>query len=118
MKPAEVSGTGTKSPPLSGISSLVLTLAVTVFVLVGPMYSNGAGILTVMGYIPPALFIPIAVAGLGLLKLRTVKIVAAFLILAFAIIGGFSVGLFYLPVAFLMFLAAFKRSPVPEDPPP
>ena len=64
-----------------------------------------------------ALFLPIAVAGLGLLQRRAVKIVAAFLMLAFALIGGFSVGLFYLPVAFLMLFAAFRRSPLPEDPP-
>ena len=98
--------------------SLVLTLAITVFVLFGPMYSSGGGVLQVMGYMPPSLFIPIAVAGLGLFHLRAVKIVAAILMLAFAFIGGFSVGLFYFPVVVLMFVAAFRSSPEPEDPPP
>ena len=98
--------------------SLVLTLAVTVFVLFAPMYSSGAGILQTMGYVPPALFVPIAVAGLGLFPLRALEIVAAVLMLAFAIVGGFSVGLMYVPVVVLMFFAAFRHSPLPKDPPP
>jgi hypothetical protein len=98
--------------------SLVLTLIITLFVLFGPMYSSGDGVLQVMGYMPPSLFIPIAVAGLGLFHLRAVKVAAAILMLAFAIIGGFSVGLFYFPVVGLMFVAAFRRSPVPKDVPP
>jgi len=117
VKPEVVSGTGVKSSLLSFIS-LILTLAITLFVLFGPLYSNGAGVLRVMGYMPPSLLIPIAVAGLGLFHFRAVKIVAAVLMLAFAIIGGFSVGLLYFPVVVLMSFAAFRRSPPPEDPPP
>jgi hypothetical protein len=98
--------------------SLVLTLAVTVFVLFGPMYSSGAGVLQVMGYMPPGLLIPITVAGLGLFRLRALKITAAVFMLAFAIVAGFSVGLLYLPVAAVMIFAAFRRSPLPKDPPP
>jgi hypothetical protein len=99
--------------------SLILTFTITLFVLFGPMYSSsGAGILQTMGYVPPALFVPIAVAGLGLFQLRALKITAAVLMLAFAMVGGFSVGLFYVPVVVLMFFAAFRRSAAPEDPPP
>jgi len=98
--------------------SLFLTFTITLFVLFGHMYSSGAGILQTMGYVPPALFVPIAVAGLGLFQLSALKITAAVLMLAFAIVGGFSVGLFYVPVVVLMFFAAFRRSPAPEDPPP
>jgi hypothetical protein len=71
-----------------------------------------------MGYVPPALFALIAVAGLRLFQLRALKITAAFLMVAFAIVGGFSVGLFYFPVVVLMFFAAFRPSPVSKDPPP
>jgi hypothetical protein len=34
------------------------------------------------------------------------------------LVAGFSVGVFYFPVAVLMLFAAFRRSPLPEDPPP
>jgi hypothetical protein len=34
--------------------SLFLTFTITLFVLFGPMYSSGAGILQTMGYVPPA----------------------------------------------------------------
>jgi hypothetical protein len=98
--------------------SLILTFIITLFVLFGPMYSSGAGVLQTMGYVPLALFSPIASAGLGLFPIRALKIIAAVLMLAFAVVGGFSEGLFYFPVAVLMFFAAFRRSPLPKDAPP
>jgi hypothetical protein len=98
--------------------SLILTFIIALFVLFGPMYSSGAGVLQVMGYMPPTLLIPIFIAGLGLFQLRALKITAAVLMLAFAIVGGFSVGLLYVPVVVLMFFAAVRRSPLPKDPPP
>ncbi len=103
---------------LMSLLSLILTFTVTLFVLFGPIYSSGAGVLQVMGYMPPGLLIPIAVAGVGLFHLRALKIIAAILMMFFAIIAGFSVGLLYFPVVVLMFIAAFRRSPAPEDAPP
>jgi len=69
--------------------SLFLTFTITLFLIFGPIYSSGAGILQAMGHVPPALFVPIAVAGLGLFQLSALKITAAVLMLAFAIVGGF-----------------------------
>ena len=59
--------------------SLILTFIITLFVLFGPMYSSGAGVLQTMGYVTLALFSPIAIAGLGLFPIRALKIIAAVL---------------------------------------
>src|SRR5450755_3964634 len=97
---------------LTGVS-FGLALAAAIFLLVWPIYSgfNGnrpshATLLQVNG---PYALIPVmfpVLATLIALLLRKVRIVATILISGFALIGGFTIGLFYLPAAILMLLAS------------
>jgi hypothetical protein len=94
------------------IVSLILTVAITLFVLFGP----GMSILISHG-IPATLFIPIVIVALRMVAPRSLKFIAAVLMLLWVFVASFSVGLFYVPVVVLMFIAA-RRSPPPQDPSP
>ena len=95
--------------------SLGLALAAAIFLLVWPAYSgfNGsrptrATLLEVNGQyaLIPVMF-PVLTALIALLlRKQWVRIVATILLSGFALIGGFTIGLFYLPAAILMLLAA------------
>ena len=71
--------------------------------LILPVYSTGRTLLRVNG---PRVFgilaIPIVIA-LGALVFSRLKIPAAIAMLVFVLIGGFSIGLFYLPAAIVLF---------------
>jgi hypothetical protein len=56
------------------------------------------------------LAMPVIIAGVPvLLRLRTVRIVSAVLLTGWVVIGAASVGLFFLPSAMTMILAAFQK---------
>jgi hypothetical protein len=95
--------------------SLGLAAAAAVFLLVWPVYSGFDGrrtthatLLQVNGAwaIIPVMF-PVVVAFLPVLfRKQAVRIIAAFVMLGFTIISGFSIGLFYGPAGIMMMLAA------------
>ena len=105
---------------LTGVS-FALTLSAAIFLLVWPVYSGFNGsrpthstLLQVNG---PYILIPVMFPSLTaliafLLREQWARIVAAILIGGFAVIGGFTIGLFYLPAAILMLLA----SCIPDSP--
>jgi len=97
------------------VASLGLALAAGIFLLVWPVYSGFDGVnatratlLQVNG--PWALlpvFFPVFVALLPVVfKRQFVRIIAAVVLVAFSFIAGFSIGLFYIPAAVVMVLAA------------
>jgi hypothetical protein len=82
--------------------SLLVTVVVSILLLIAPLYSNGETLPEVNG--PRAfgvLAIPIVIA-VGPMVFRWLKIPAAIAMLVFALLAGFSIGLFYLPVAALL----------------
>lgn len=88
--------------------SFGLALAAAVFLLMWPVYSNGATLLQVNGSwaVVPVIF-PVVVALLpGIFRKQAVRIVAAIVMGAFALVAGMSIGLFYVPAAIVMLLAA------------
>lgn len=90
-----------KLPHGRGISLLV-TVVVSILLLIAPLYSSGKTLVEVNG--PRAfgvLAIPVVIA-LGPMAFRWLKIPAAIAMLAFALVAGFSIGLFYLPIAALL----------------
>jgi hypothetical protein len=95
--------------------SFGLAIAAVVFLLVWPVYSGfnnaqptRATLLQVNGpHILIPVMLPVFVTGIPLLfRKQSVRITAAILMVGFAIISGFSIGLFYLPAAAVMVLAA------------
>jgi hypothetical protein len=95
-------------------ASFALAISAAIFLLVSPIYSgfNGsrpthATLLQVNG--PYALIpvtFPVLMALVALLiGKQWVRIVATILISGFVVIGGFTIGMFYLPAAILMLLA-------------
>lgn len=79
--------------------SFSLAMVAALFFLIFPAYSSGATLLQVNG--PDALvplLLPVIVALVALLiPKRVMRIVAAVLLAGFALIAGFSIGLFYIP---------------------
>jgi hypothetical protein len=100
--------------------SLGLALGAAVYLLVWPVYSGFEGnrptratLLEINGQwaIIPVMF-PVLVALMPLLfRKQVVRIIATVLMGAFSIIGGMSIGLFYVPAAFLMLLATCVGPP-------
>jgi hypothetical protein len=100
-----------------GAASLVLAIGAAIFVLVWPMYASfgmdgsvtrRATLLEVNGSwaVVPVLF-PVALASMSLLfRRQAARVVAAVLMGAFALLGGMTIGFFYLPAAIAMVLAA------------
>jgi hypothetical protein len=75
---------------------------VSILLLIAPLYSDGKTLAQVNG--PRAfgvLAIPVVIA-VGPMAFRWLKIPAAIAMLVFALLAGFSIGLFYLPVAALL----------------
>jgi hypothetical protein len=97
------------------VASFGLASAAATFLLVWPVYSgfNGrdtthATLLQVNGSwaILPVLF-PVFVSSLPLVfRKQALRITAGVVMLAFSFISGFSIGLFYVPAAIAMLLAA------------
>jgi hypothetical protein len=97
--------------------SLGLAITAAVFVLVWPIYAafgpdgsivKRATLLEVdrAGAIIPVLF-PVGIALIAVFfRGRAVRVIAAVLMTAFSFLGGMSIGLYYLPAAILMILAA------------
>ena len=95
--------------------SFLLAMAAAVFLLVWPVYSGfgsegvtHATLVQVNGeWAIIAVMFPVLVAFVPVLvPKQVVRIIAAFVMGGFALISGFSIGLFYLPAAVLMVLAA------------
>lgn len=96
-------------------ASLGLALAAAIFLLVWPVYSGFDGVRTthatllqVNGYwalVPVGSPVVIALLPLVFRK-QALLIIATVLIGGFSLISGFSIGLFYLPSAVTMLLAA------------
>ncbi len=74
-----------------------LATAVSVALLVLPAYLGGG--------IHAALLIPIGLSGIALAAGRAGDLWAGILLLIYSIVGGFSVGMFYVPSAVLFLLA-------------
>ncbi|MDR3698959.1 MAG: hypothetical protein P4L56_04940 [Candidatus Sulfopaludibacter sp.] len=88
--------------------SFGLAIAAAIVLLVLPVYSNRTTLPEENGAwaIVPVMF-PVVMALLPVLfRKQAVRMAAAFLMGAFALIGSFSIGLLYLPAAIVMFLAA------------
>jgi hypothetical protein len=95
--------------------SLALAIAAALFLLVYPVYSGlnnshptRATLLEVNGQsaiIPVALPVVVALVPV-LFPHRVIRIIAAVVLGAFALIGGFTIGLFYVPAAVAMVVAA------------
>lgn len=99
---------------LTGVS-FALAISAAIFLLVWPVYSgfNGsrpihATLLQVNGpyVLIPVMFPVLTALTALLLRKQWVRIVATILIGGFVVIGGFTIGLFYLPAAILMLLAS------------
>jgi hypothetical protein len=96
-------------------ASFGLALVAAIFLLVWPVYSGFDGVrathatlLQVNGYwaIAPVGF-PVVIALLPLVfRKQAIRIMATVLIGGFSFISGFSIGLFYVPAAVTMLLAA------------
>jgi len=101
-------------------ASLGLAIAAAVFLLVWPAYSGSDGVRTTHATllavngpwaIVPVMF-PVLVAVLPFLsRRRALRVVATILLGGFVIISGLSIGLFYLPAAVAMLLAACTKPP-------
>jgi hypothetical protein len=89
--------------PYGRLISFSAAVAVSALLLIAPVYSSGQTLMEVNG---PRVFgvlaVPVVIA-LGPLVFRRLKTPAAVAMLAFALIAGFSIGLFYLPAALLLF---------------
>ncbi len=87
---------------IRAVASLLAAAVVSLLLLVMPVYSNGRTLLRVNG---PRVFgilaIPIVIAIVPLIfpKLR---VAAAVVMFVFVLIGGFSIGLFYVPSVVLL----------------
>jgi len=99
---------------LTGVS-FGLALAAAIFLLVWPIYSGFNGkqpshdtLLQVDGpyALIPVMFPVLTTLIALLLRKQWVRIAATILLGGFAVIGGFTIGLFYLPAAILMLLAS------------
>ena len=99
--------------------SLGLAGAASIFLLVGPVYSSFDGerstrstllqINGVWAVIP--VMIPVLIALMPLIfRNQAVRIIAAIVMGAFALVSGFSIGLFYLPAGVLMVAACVADS--------
>lgn len=88
--------------PRGRFISLAITVVASLLLLTAPVYSGGQRLIKVNGSrVFGILAIPIVIA-LGPLVLPRLKIPAAIAMLVFALLGGFSIGLFYLPAAIVL----------------
>lgn len=101
-------------------ASFGLTIAAAIFLLVWPVYSTSDGTRTTQATLPAVngpwavvpVMLPVLAAALPFLSRRRVLRVAATLLLGgFVMASGFSIGLFYLPAAVTMLMAAWGRAP-------
>ncbi|MBZ5596576.1 MAG: hypothetical protein LAP39_30410 [Acidobacteriia bacterium] len=103
--------------------SFGLAVAVSCLLLIVPTYSvtssespvvRHATLLEVNG--PQALFslaIPVLIALVPVLIPKCLmRIISGLLLAAFVVLGGFTIGLFYFPSAFLMLMAGLLSAPV------
>jgi hypothetical protein len=98
---------------LTGIS-FGIALAVSSLLLVVPSYTTQWGHATMLEVNGPNVLIPLAVpiliaAAPVVFPKRSLRAVAAIALGAFCLIGGFSIGLFYIPSAVIMAGAAASR---------
>jgi hypothetical protein len=96
-------------------ASFGLALAATIFLLVWPVYTRSDGLRTTHAtllqvngsWMLLAVAFPMIIALLPLVvRMRAMRISAAIVLGAFSFIAGFTVGLFYVPAAVAMLLAA------------
>ncbi len=88
--------------PSGRLLSFAITVVVSVLLVIAPVYSSGRTLVEING---PRVFgvlgIPVVIA-LGPLAFRQLRFPAAVAMGAFALLAGFSIGLFYLPSAVLL----------------
>jgi hypothetical protein len=88
--------------------SAVVTLAISVICIFGPLYYGSEGYSSGLAVNGPRLIfilsIPVVISLLGFASRRWLRVVAAISMLLWVLIAGFSVGLLYTPVAVLMFI--------------
>ena len=95
--------------------SFWVTIAVSALLLVVPMYASSGTLLQVNGApVLIALSIPVLIALQPILfPKRSVRLVAALALGAFALISGFSIGFFYVPSAAIMLAAGLAEPATP-----
>jgi hypothetical protein len=89
-----------------------LAVAISLFAAFAPSYAGSGpskNLVQVNGIIALVVLIPITVSLLGFATEQWVRILGAVLMLAFCLIGAAAIGLFYLPVAILMFVQGFIK---------
>jgi hypothetical protein len=89
--------------PYGRLIGLLVTVAVSMSWLILPVYGNGQTLFNVNGNsVFVVLAVPVAIA-LSSFAFERLKITAAIAMLVFVVIAGFSIGLYYLPSAVLLF---------------
>lgn len=88
--------------PHGRLISLAITTVVSLLLLTAPVYNSGQTLIGVNGpRVLGIVAIPIVIA-LGPLVFPRLKVPAAIAMFVFGLIGGFSIGLFYLPAAMVL----------------
>jgi len=100
--------------------SFSLAVASSALLLVVPVYAGSGGHATLLQVNGSRVFIPLAIpVVVSLLPIlsrrRGVSIGAAIVLSAFCIVGGFSIGLFYVPSAVTMIVAGALSPPHSDD---
>lgn len=84
-----------------GVFTVLATLALSLGLLGAPLYTNGSGsesFLQVNGFNSLIVFFPVAISILGLFSNR-LRLFAGFLMLGWVVLGAWTVGLYYVPIA-------------------
>jgi hypothetical protein len=97
------------------IVAFAWTVAVFVVLLVLPMYSNGSTLFAVNGagaFV--AVGIPVVISAAPLFVSRKARILAGAAMLAFVVIAGMTIGLFYTPSAVILLWPHVKATGEPS----
>ena len=81
--------------------AVLATLALSLGLLAAPLYSSGsqrATFLQINGFHGLIVFVPVAISILGMFSDR-LRVLAGFLMLGWVVVGAWTVGLFYIPIA-------------------
>lgn len=96
--------------PHGRLIGFLVTTVVSILLLIVPVYNNGQTLHKVNGnWVFGVLAIPVVIA-LTSLVFDRLKITGVIAMLAFVMIAGFSIGLFYLPSAVLLIWPERRRS--------
>ncbi len=84
-----------------GVFTLLATLLISLALLAAPLYNSGSGrttLLQVNGSSGLIVFLPVAISVLGLFT-NKLRLIAGCLMLGWVVLGMWSVGLYYIPIA-------------------